>query len=442
MTQEVIRRRRRTAISVHGGGSAMLQDMYRYGDGTPFPLDENFIETLTTAVETCTNAFVPLTELDARREKAREVRREADKELGRLADLEATVIGSLLAFAPSDSKKPSLTQQVSQKITVGVKTAVTEARRQVEGRVAQTEALAAARTAADGVIKALRPFFEEQQLPNAKWIMSWDVRGAEPSANAVATAGRISASFALAPDPYRAPIRVEQLCEGVVVHMMKKGVFGKAKPAPIDLGKYVVVAFERNAHETVVTLKENPNKSAQGLRFAVTEVGATWVSITAAGDADGEANPLDLEDVRPVRGLAEKANAALKDLLLRRTLVDLSLGNKALADLEEPRIVPLELLAQLTPLARTIREKSRASGELILKRDIGDGRREELFVPRATLAAQFARLPVEYRRPFEDMGITNEETSPAIQIPPPRPGPPAPPPRANPNANTIKIDND
>jgi hypothetical protein len=23
--------------------------MYRYGDGTPFPLDENFIETLTTA---------------------------------------------------------------------------------------------------------------------------------------------------------------------------------------------------------------------------------------------------------------------------------------------------------------------------------------------------------------------------------------------------------
>ena len=32
-----------------------MQDMYRYGDGTPFPLDENFIDTLTTAVETCTN---------------------------------------------------------------------------------------------------------------------------------------------------------------------------------------------------------------------------------------------------------------------------------------------------------------------------------------------------------------------------------------------------
>jgi len=415
----------------------MLRAMYRYGDGSPFPLDENFIETLTAAVEVCTNAFVPLAELDARREKAREVRREADKEIGRLGDLEATVLGSLVTFVPADNKKPNLTQQVSQKITTAVKSAVADARRQVEGRVAATEALAAPKTSSDAVLKALRRFFETQQLPNAKWIMSWDVRGAEPSANAVATAGRIAATFHLSPEPYRAPIRVDQLSEGVIVHMMKRGVFGKAKPAPIDLGKYVVVAFERTGHETIVTLKENPNKSAQGLRFAVSEVGATWVSITASGDADGEPNPLDIEDVAPIRQLAEKAHAALKDLAQRRTLVDLSLGGSMLQDLEEPRIVPLELLAQLTPLARTIRERSRVSGELILKRDIGDGRREELFIPRATLTAQFARLPAEYRRPFEDMGITNEETAPAIQIP----RPPAPP-RAGANANTLKIDND
>jgi len=416
----------------------MLSDMYRYGDGTPFPLDENFIETLTLAVEACTNAFVPLSELDARREKARETRREADKELGRLADLETTVSGVLHAFLPSD-KKASLTQQVAQKIAGGVKTALVEARRQIESRVAATEAMAAPKTACDAVLQALQPFFEERQLPNARWIMSWDVRGSEPSANAVATGGRLSASFSLSPDPYRAPIRVEQLSEGVVVHMMKKGVFGKAKPAPIDLGKYVVVAFERNVHESIVTLKENPNKSSQGLRFAVIETGATWVSITAAGDADGDPNPLDFDDVAPVRMLAERASAALRDLINRRTLVDLSLGTAALADLDEPRIVPLELLAQLTPLARTIRERSRMSGELILKRDIGDGRREELFVPRATLAAQFVRLPAEYRRPFEDMGITPEETAPAIHIGRP---PATPPPRSGVHASTIKIDND
>jgi hypothetical protein len=211
--------------------------------------------------------------------------------------------------------------------------------------------------------------------------------------------------------------------------MMKKGVFGKAKPAPIDLGKYVVVAFERNTAESIITLKENPNKSAQGLRFAVVDAGATWISITAAGDAEGEPNPLDFDDVAPIRQLAERANATLRDLITRRRLVDLSLVATPIADLDEPRVIPLELLAQLTPLARTIRERSRMSGELILKRDIGDGRREELFVPRATLAGQFVRLPAEYRRPFEDMGITPEETAPAIIIGRP-PATPPPPPRS------------
>jgi hypothetical protein len=72
-----------------------------------------------------------------------------------------------------------------------------------------------------------------------------------------------------------------------------------------------------------------------------------------------------------------------------------------------------------------------------LEKPLADGRREELFVPRATLAGQFARLPMEYRRPFEDMGISNEETAPSIQI-----GRPPAPPRAGAHANTIKIDND
>ena len=65
--------------------------------------------------------------------------------------------------------------------------------------------------------------------------------------------------------------------------------------------------------------------------------------------------------------------------------------------------------------------------------------REELFVPRATLAQNFARLPYEYRRPFEEMGITAEETQPSIQLPM---RPPAPP-RASPvQATLVELDPD
>jgi hypothetical protein len=414
--------------------------MYRYGDGTPFPLDENFIETLTTAVESCTNAFDPLTELDDRRERAREARREGDREAGRLEDLERSLSSTLAPYIPMD-KKAGVTQGVAQKIAASAKQSIAEAKRQIDGRIQALDAQAAPKTVADEVLRALRPFFDAHELPSTSWIMSWDVRGLEPSADAVATAGRLVTSYALSPDPYRTPIRVEQLSEGVIVHMMRKGVFGKAKPAPIDLGKYVMVAFERSANEQVVTLKENANKSAAGLRFALAGNSATWTSIGATGDADGDANPLDIDDLAPVRQLIERANATLKDLMNRRTLVDLTVGGKGIGELDEPRLAPLELIAQLTPLARTIRQRSRMSGELVLKRDIGDGRREELFVPRATLSQQFARLPADYRKPFEEMGISGEETQPAIVLNrPAAPKRPSDPPATPPKRDSVRQD--
>ncbi|HEY5952180.1 MAG TPA: hypothetical protein VIV40_42070, partial [Kofleriaceae bacterium] len=228
--------------------------MYRYGDGTPFPLEENFIETLTAAVEACTNAFMPLTELDGRRERARAGRVEADRELGRLAELEKTLNGALAPYNVPD-RKGAQTQGVAAKILATAKDAIRLARTQVEGRVQALEAEAGAGTAADAVLHALRPFFDHHQLPNAKWIMSWDVRGAEAHADAVATSGRLTASFTLQLDAFRTPIRVGDLADGVIVHMMKKGLLGKAKPAPVELAKYVMVAYERTANEHTITLK-------------------------------------------------------------------------------------------------------------------------------------------------------------------------------------------
>jgi len=390
--------------------------MYRYGDGTPFPLDENFIDTLTAAVEACTSAFMPLTELDDRRDRARQARAEAEREVSRLGELEKTASSALAPYLVPD-KKAVQAQGVAQKTLLALKQQIQQARVTIDGRVSALEAQASASTASEAVLHALRPFFEQHQLPSAKWIMSWDVRGNEPQADAIATAGRLQAHFRLKVDQYRAPIRVDQLAEAVVVHMMKKGLLGKAKPAPHDLGKYVMVAFERTADEHVITLREKPDKISQGLRFIVTEHQASWQSITPSGDAEAEPNPLDTEDFEGVRRLGEGAQRALKDLTANRDLGDLVLGGHALAQLPEPRIVPMEVLTQLTPLARTIRERSRISGELVLKRDIAGGRREELFVPRAQLSRHFAKLPQEYRKPFEEMGVSGEDTQPAIQLP-------------------------
>src|SRR5690606_39298108 len=58
------------------------------------------------------------------------------------------------------------------------------------------------------------------------------------------------------------------------------------------------------------------------------------------------------------------------------------------------------------------------------------------------LAQQFAKLPMEYRKPFEDMGVSSEDTQPALVLPPQlraparTPAPPVPPP----GSPTITVD--
>ncbi len=151
-------------------------------------------------------------------------------------------------------------------------------------------------------------------------------------------------------------MRVDQLAEGVVVHMMKKGVLGKAKPAPVDLGKYVMVAFERT-HDRARdhAQREARQASRTGCASRSPSTRATWQSITASGDAETEPNPLDSEDFAGIRRLGEGARRRSRTSPPTARSPTSRSAARRLTQLPEPRVVPMELLHQLTPLARTIR---------------------------------------------------------------------------------------
>jgi hypothetical protein len=87
------------------------------------------------------------------------------------------------------------------------------------------------------------------------------------------------------------------------------------------------------------------------------------------------------------------------------------LGDSPMEQIGDPALIGQAILAQLATLIRHTRQKSRVPGELIVKRDVGDGRREELFIPRAALERRFATLPPEYRRYFDDAGLGRDQTA-------------------------------
>lgn len=382
--------------------------MYRFGDGTAFPLEENFIDTLTHAVESCTQAFSILAELDARREKAVAAERDSQREVERLIELDRAVATALAPFLPAAGGGGGLAQATASKIIAATKQSVSAVRGQVESRARALLAEAAPSTVAERVQAALASFFERVELPGTKWTLAWDVRGSAPRAEATATAGKLGAAFSLdLGGQWAAPLRNDQLASDVIVHLVRKRTFGKAKPTPTDLSKMLLVGAEHHGREVVLWLRES-TKTLAGVRFTIAEDGVTFGNVSATGELEAEVSALGDEDAPNLRRLAEAAVGQLAALRTRRTVRELRFGSDPLTTLANPKAFPLELLAQLTPLCRMLRDRSPVAGELVLKRDIGDGRREELFVPRAALAARFTSLPTDYRRPFEDMGLGND----------------------------------
>jgi hypothetical protein len=386
--------------------------MYRFGDGTAFPLEENFIDTLTHVVEACTQAFSPLAELDARREKALLAERDSQREVERLLDLDRVVesaLGQFINGTGTGGGTGGLAQATALKIVAATKQSVNAVRNQIEGRARALLAEAEPRNVADRVQSAMAPFFERAELPGTTWVTSWDGRGAIAHAEAVSTSGRLSAAFTLdLSGPWQQPIKNEQFASEVILHLVRKRTFGKAKPTPLDLGKMLMVSIEQRARETVIGMRENA-KTQAGYRFVLGDDGCTFSNLGPTGELEAEVYSVTDEDLSNLRRLADGATSQLATLRARRTVRELRYGGEPLVQLSEPKTFPLELLGQLTPLCRALRDRSPIAGELALKRDIGDGRREELFVPRAALASRFQPLPEQYRRPFEDMGLGHED---------------------------------
>jgi hypothetical protein len=84
-----------------------------------------------------------------------------------------------------------------------------------------------------------------------------------------------------------------------------------------------------------------------------------------------------------------------------------------------PAAVAERLIGQLAPVVSEIAARSGAPGELVLRRDVGGGRREEVYVTKAELCEKVMVLPPSRRAAFERLGLHDLRGV----------APPAPPPR-------------
>src|SRR5690349_7992433 len=252
--------------------------MYRYGDGTQFPLEENFIDTLTAAVEACAGAYTPIADLDDRKERAREGKRQAEKELARLAELEVAMESAGDKFGPSTGRTATPVQQVAAKAIAGVKQAVQTAKAQIQTRVQQLESEAAGGGLGSQIRTHLASFFEKHTLPGTTWASAWDARAGVAAGTAVSTSGKIAATYDLGlSGTWSQGVRVDLLAPGLALLLPKRKAFGGAKPSVVHLDKNALVAYERSGGHTTLIMRETANKPSPGYRF--TEENGQWIAV-------------------------------------------------------------------------------------------------------------------------------------------------------------------
>ena len=240
-------------------------------------------------------------------------------------------------------------------------------------------------------------------------------------------------------------LRVDKLAEGVEIHAHETAGWLKKsdKLVPHKLGRYQVASVLIGSEASIVRLRSGPEANAVG--FVVTSRRNGDLSVESSGG--GAAREVTIDDrARPgLRMLVERLETAVRALADNRSgLVSIEIDGTPIAEHAHPRVFAERLIAAIAPTVQQIAQRSRSPGELVLRRPLGENRREEIFISTADLSKRLDGLPLHAREVFAPLHLGGDPAKPPIDEPKPTARPaaevkPAPAPAA-PERTTSPID--
>ena len=380
-----------------------------YGDSSPFPLGESFLDTL----EQITIAAVKILRVYHRSQNAlvetRQAEAEADRDVEWLDALERDLMECL--GHDSNTKPSSTAEQETRRIVNCVKTAVDQGRERITARRTAQSAdldaiLAKHHVAVEDVVER---FLLDHELPESAWNVSW--RYVEPRVAAdvvgVAPCG-IRAAFRveLPPDHrWSRPVRVNDVIdEPLEVETPTRSKLkrrGRLKYRKRALSRLLITAVERAPDRCRVRLQRRPGRRGGGVEITAS---ADGVVIEDLNDPKLTAHPTGDQEAALVR-LVEAVESDVLDLTrLRAEVIKITARDTPLEDVKDVAGLARLLIRSIAPYVRELVLRSPVRNELSLKRDLGGRRREEIFVSTRELVDKIASLPPRLQTAFEPFG--------------------------------------
>jgi hypothetical protein len=398
-----------------------------YGDSTTFPYDFNFIELIRHAVE----CGVALLQAEHNISTAHDRSGDADQmrraERARLDAMSDAIRLTMTAFTSSKSERLQRSASRILETSRGVIEAEIAA---LEGMVStqQSNTRAAVEHACEEAYRAVEAFILRHDLPGTGLALRLLARDETYNAHAlVQTPFGIEAVFALFIPPahdWGRLRRVAELSAGTELHLpMESGWFSKSvKLQPVKLDKLVVTEVAITAERSMISLRRGA-RSGTGYQLLVDTAEQTpRCSLKRLGE-DGQptADPLlELygDDAVHAHRLWSRVVETTHDLALRRqAMTSGSFDGTSLREHESPKDICIRMVNVLAPVVQEIARRSGAPGELVLRRDVGDGRREEIYITKAELHERIMTLPPEMRGVFDSFELSDGPRSPRAPAP-------------------------
>lgn len=370
-----------------------------FGDSTPFPYGLDFLNALRAVVECCAAMLGSQHLIDQAVRRSSQIEEGLKGERWRLDSLLEAVRKAAAPFSNAPANVTSTAADVMVATRAIVERERTAVERRWSGELQQAERIVD--DACSAAYQALEALLLKNTPPQSGvgWRLVADNDGYEVQVR-LATQFGLDAQFGVALPVGHAWSRLRRaadLAPGLSLHV----------PKTLRLDKLFV--SEAIAEPTHVTLwLRRSARTGTGVRITIThETEDVEVQLLDdLGQPAGDVFELDGDERAAPFRLASALVDSTFDVALRRQLmIGASLSGTTLRGRFEPRDVVARLIAAYAPIVSEIARRSCAPGELMLRKDLGGGRREAVFITRAELRGRLARLPASLRAMFDPFAL-------------------------------------
>jgi hypothetical protein len=383
-----------------------------YGDYSPSPLDDNFLDLLPALVSTAANLLRLHDATIEIRERAEIIRRKAEQVRYGLDGVAHEFGLALQTFSHQHEAAEEAERLVRDVVDLVNRHRQDVAERQELALTEQEAALADVRRQA---VPLVGEFLLKHPLPESEWRTLW--RYHKGSNSAVSAEAHMSHPSGLAGCVGIKPpaggrwadaVKVGSFVPDLIVTLPQPSILNNnLKRSKVRLHSYFIVSVDVSNQTERMTLSKTLTGKGNVYRLEKdARDGSISVALESSSEGDTGTTALTGVDHDEVDALFEAVSHEAYGLYqLAREVKSLTFEGQPLEELDDLTRLVVLLFDSLAPAVTELCQRSPNPRELALKRATGHRKREEIFLPLDELLAPIESLRPEHQFLFSRLGI-------------------------------------